>query len=329
MHVLLSGFIGLLTGRLSVLWAASLAEPGRAAVITRCRHCDSHRSIHSLLFRIPPKCSDCGTPSAAWTWLATLVPGLLFSLYAWLLVDADCQTVTEVRPATALLYSRLPFHLLFIWLLFTAVLTDLLDYVIPDQITISGILLAASLAAISGELQMIHIWVDWSDDLVALYGPYLPQCIKDHQHLHGLALSLSGGAACASLMWLARVAAQRILGFPTIGFGDVTLMAMIGCFMGWQPVLCVLAVAPLIGLVLGLMTFVLTGRSFVAFGPYLCAAACLILCTWREIWEVQGLRIVFGHWPSLATLLAGSLILFCVLLWAVRVFRATPASRLR
>ena len=325
----LVGLAGAIAGRLSVLWAACLAEPGRAAGITRCTTCQKDRPWQGLLVRIPSRCNSCGTKSASWTWLVSLLLGIIFCFYAWILVDAGCQKIAEVRPDAPLFSSRLPFHLLFIFLLMTAVLTDLIDYVIPDQITWSGAALAVGFATLSGELQMIHIWVDWNDELVTLYGPFLPHWIKDHQHLHGLAWSLCGGAMGAGLMWIARVAAHRILGFPAIGFGDVTLMAMIGSFMGWQPVLCVLAVAPLIGMILGLSAFVLTGRSFVAFGPYLCAAAFVVLCTWREIWEVQGLRIIFGHWPTLAALLAGSLTLYCLLLWGVKILRATPIRQLR
>ena len=59
----------------------------------------------------------------------------------------------------------------------------------------------------------------------------LPQWMKDHQHLHGLAWSLCGAVSGASLVWAGRVAANRILGFPAIGFGDVTLMAMIGAIV--------------------------------------------------------------------------------------------------
>jgi len=325
----LAGLVGILAGRLSVIWAARLAEPGRAVGITRCISCKRERSWPGLLVRIPSLCNACGARSASWTWLVSLLLGTGFCFYAWMLTDAGCQTVAGVCPTAPLLYSRLPFHLLFIFLLATATLTDLIDYVIPDQITWFGTALAIGFATLSGELQMIHIWVDWNDELVTLYGPYLPQWIKDHQHLHGFAWSVCGGALGAGLMWIARIAAHRILGFPAIGFGDVTLMAMIGSFMGWQPVLCVLTVAPLIGLILGLTAFILTGRSFVAFGPYLCAAAFVVLCTWREIWEVQGLRIIFGHWPTVSGLLSGSLVLYCLLLWGVRILRAVSIQRLR
>jgi leader peptidase (prepilin peptidase)/N-methyltransferase len=106
-------------------------------------------------------------------------------MFSWLLIKGGCQTITEVRPASPLWSNRLPFHLLLLFFLITAVITDYLDYVIPDEITRTGVFLAVALSTVSGELQMVHIWVDWSDPLVSIYGPWLPQWMKDHEHLHG------------------------------------------------------------------------------------------------------------------------------------------------
>ncbi len=92
--------------------------------------------------------------------------------------------------------------------------------------------------------------------------------VKHHQHIHGFIWSLSGLLTGAGLMWLARVAANVILGVPAIGFGDVTLLAMIGAFMGWQPPLCALAIAPLSRESFwGSEATDHHRRSFVAFGP--------------------------------------------------------------
>jgi leader peptidase (prepilin peptidase)/N-methyltransferase len=267
--------------------------------------------------------------SPRWPLPVAVAAGAAFSTFAWLVVEAHCQTVTEVRPAAPLWANRLPFHFLLLFFLLTSVLTDLLDYVIPDQITRTGTALAVLLAFASGDLQIIHIWVDWSYELVSIYGPWLPQWMKDHQHLHGLAWSLAGLATGAGLTEITRTLAHKILGFPALGAGDVTLMAMIGAFIGWQPTLCTLAIAPIAAFAVGLPVFVLSGRSFIAFGPWLCLAATVVICSWRALWEQQKLRIVFSHWPTVAALVAGSLASYTVLLLALRWFRAAPPEKLR
>ena len=60
-----------------------------------------------------------------------------------------------------------------------------------------------------------------------------------HRHLHGLASSLAGIAVGAGSTLLVRVVSSRILGHPALGLGDVTLMAMVGSYIGWQPVILI------------------------------------------------------------------------------------------
>lgn len=257
--------------------------------------------------------------------------GLIFVGYAYLLTDwPACQGVHEVRPDSSIAETRLPYHLSFIFLMWVALLTDLLDYVIPDEVIYSGLLIGVLFAFLVGELQVIHIWVDWDQALVSVNGPYLPEWMKHHQHWHGLAWSIAGACAGATLTWLLRAVSGAILGYPALGLGDVTLMAMIGAYLGWQPTLCVLAFAPLVGLVVGPMIRITTGRSFVAYGPYLVCSAFVVLCTWRWVWaDYFQLRIVFSHWPSVLGLIGVSLIALIVLLTALRLFRSVPADGLR
>lgn len=326
--VIAAGFVA---GRISAVWAALLLEPEVPVGLRICQGCRQQNSMLRLLLTmtVPVRCPACRQAGRWWPVGASALTAAAFGLLSWLMLEGHCQTVTEVRPAMALWQNRLPFHLLFVFLLTTVTITDLLDYVIPDGIIIAGVCLAVAFAFLSGELQLIHVWVNWDDDYVKLYGPYLPEWMKHHQHLHGLVWSLCGLLTGAGLMWAARVGAHLILGVPAIGLGDVTLMAMIGAFMGWQPTLCVLAIAPLVGLVLGLGGRILTGRSFVAFGPYLCIAALIVLCIWRPLWEGIQLKIIFSHWPTIAGMVAGAFAAFCVLLVGLRVFRSLPAERLR
>jgi len=326
--LVLSGFIA---GRIAAVWAVSMIDEAIPTGLRACRSCqqrfDVVRQLLSLMVRI--RCGNCRHIDGFWPLAASVFTAAAFSIFAWLLVDHACQAVAEVQPSIPLWQNRLPFHLLFIFFLTTATITDLLDYVIPDAIIVLGTLSAITFATLSGELQMIHVWVDWDYELVTLYGPWLPDWMKQHQHLHGLAWSLSGLFTGAGIMWAGRLAAHLILRMPAIGFGDVTLMAMIGAFMGWQPTLCVLAIAPLAGLALGLGGRIITGRSFVAFGPYLCFAAFIVLCTWRWLWEGLQLKIIFSHWPTVAGMISGAFAAYCLLLAGLRVFKAMPTERLR
>lgn len=320
---------GLLLGRLSAVWSAKLVDASAKPGLTACRACAHSLSIRELILWYPGRrCVRCGNRDGQWPIWVSIWMAFAFSGFAWLLLHG-VQTVTEVRPAAELWENRLPFHLLCLLLLTTAAVTDYLDYVVPDQVVVTGMCAAVFIATVSGELQMIHVWVDWDYELVRLYGPWLPEWMKQYQRLHGLIWSIAGLLTGGSLMWGMRIGAERILGIPAVGFGDVTLMAMIGAFLGWQPTLCVLAIAPIVGILMATGSRMLTGRSFVAFGPYLCFAAIVVMCSWTFLWDGLRLKILFSHWPTILAMVTGSFVMFCLLLAAVKWFRGTSIDQLR
>ncbi len=330
--VVISAMVGFPAGRLAAGWAAQVLADVPSTGLSSCQACGvsvTWRQRWLSFGRL--RCRSCGQRWMVWWPLASVIcTAALFAIFAWLLTDQQCQNVAEVQPAVPMHLLRLPFHLLLLFFLVTATLTDFLDYAIPDDVVIAGVLTAVTGAFVSGDLQMIHIWVNWDSQVVGLYGPYLPEWMKHHQHLHGLAWSLAGMAAGACYVALVRSISTWILGQPAMGFGDVTLMAMIGAFLGWQPVLCAIAMAPVTAVAAGTVIRVVSGRSFVAFGPYLAGSAVIVLCTWRWIWaEPLLMRNVFSHWPSVAGLVAGSLVLLAVLLAALRVFLTLPADVMR
>ncbi|MEN6407968.1 MAG: A24 family peptidase, partial [Thermoguttaceae bacterium] len=69
----------------------------------------------------------------------------------------------------------------------------------------------------------------------------------------GLLSSLVGAAVGGGLIWAVRIIGKAVLRREAMGFGDVTLMAMIGAFLGWQPCLVVFFLAPFAGLVVGIL----------------------------------------------------------------------------
>ena len=128
---------------------------------------------------------------------------------------------------------------------------------------------------------------------------------------------------------IARGISSFVLGEEAMGFGDVTLMAMIGSFLGWQPMLFVFLLAPFCGLIVGVIAKSLLNRPYIPYGPYLSAAAMVVMLSWRWIWSWEptprvSIRKLFGDLPSLAILAGTSLVLLLVLLSIVRWWRGGP-----
>ncbi len=299
-----------------------LAEDRNLALPIACTRCERQWSwFASLRSR---KC-DCGDATGWWPLLLTLWTGALLAVFYWLYFTVKCQDITEVRPPDFWLEGRFYYHAFLFVLLTIAIGTDLRNYTISDPLVIVGIVVGVGLATLSGHLQTIHIWVDWNDLMVERFGPYLPDWMSKYQRLHGLAWSLTGLVVGAGVTWLLRTVAQFVLQRPALGMGDVTLMAMVGSYVGWQPVVLIMLLAPLLAIVIGLAVWITTGRAFVAYGPYLALAAIVVLCSWRWIW-VTDLRYTFGHARSLAILggaAAGTLI---VLLVGLRLYQMIPTG---
>jgi hypothetical protein len=67
------------------------------------------------------------------------------------------------------------------------------------------------------------------------------------------------------------------------------------------------------------------GRRILPYGPFLSAAAILVLFLWRWLWTPT--REIFGHWPTLAGLVALVTLGMAVLLGLLRLYRAIPVER--
>ncbi|MCE5303771.1 MAG: A24 family peptidase [Planctomycetaceae bacterium] len=101
----------------------------------------------------------------------------------------------------------------------------------------------------------------------------------------GLLSSLVGVVVGGGLIWAVRIVGAAVLRREAMGFGDVTLMAMIGAFLGWQPCLVIFFLAPMAGLIVGLLRVVLFRDKEIPYGPFLCLAALFVIVRWDWIWE--------------------------------------------
>lgn len=131
-----------------------------------------------------------------------------------------------------------------------------------------------------------------------------------------LGLAMGGG-----LTWGVRLIGSYAYGQEAMGFGDVTLMAMIGAFLGWQAVLMAFIAAPFAALLIVGIQFLVSGRNVLAFGPYLSLGAILTVLNWRWIWPIAVDHFFqLPHWITLSILL-GCLALIGPMLWIMRWMR--------
>lgn len=102
-------------------------------------------------------------------------------------------------------------------------------------------------------------------------------------HWLGLFSALVGLAVGGGVTWAIRIVASLAMRMEALGFGDVTLMAMIGAFIGWQGAVLSFFLAPIAAIGIVLIYFVITRNSQVPFGPYLCAGTLLTIIFWDRL----------------------------------------------
>lgn len=157
----------------------------------------------------------------------------------------------------------------------------------------------------------------WLAGLIAITGVHF----LGGTHWLGLITSLVGLAVGGGIIWAVRLVGSWAMRMEAMGFGDVTLMAMIGAFVGWQASIIAFFLAPIAAIVIVLVRYVITRDHQTPFGPYLCAGTALTVFFWDDVYNLN-FRItiaIMGDmliWFSLATL--GAL---AALLWIMRLFK--------
>jgi leader peptidase (prepilin peptidase) / N-methyltransferase len=138
--------------------------------------------------------------------------------------------------------------------------------------------------------------------------------------------ALVGLTVGSGIVWAIRIVASAVLRQEAMGFGDVTLMAMIGAFLGWQAVLVAFFLSPFFGLIPPLIGLALRRKTQweLPFGPFLCLGAAGVLLWWASIWPrlAEALRVfnVFGAGFTFAVL-GGAFVVLVALLFGVRALR--------
>ena len=128
---------------------------------------------------------------------------------------------------------------------------------IPDEISLSGIIIGLILSAIFPQLQKTAF------HHLALFRSFL-----------GL---LAGGGS----IYITGLIGDAIFKKESMGGGDVKLMAMVGAFIGWKLALLAFFIAPFFGAVVGIGIKIRKGESLIPYGPFL-SLATLISIIWGE-----------------------------------------------
>ena len=125
------------------------------------------------------------------------------------------------------------------------------------------------------------------------------------------------GLGIAGLMiWLIRILGTLALRQEAMGFGDVTLWAMVGAFLGWQAALIGFFIAPFAALLAVVAKFAFRHEQELPFGPYLCFGATVTLFGWFGIWKSARTGVfVLGH--RLWFILGGALLLMVLMLLVI------------
>ncbi len=149
--------------------------------------------------------------------------------------------------------------------LIIATFVDIAHRIIPDEISIGGIIFGFILTAIKG----FNL-----NPLVYSFKPMFDSF---------LGIIIGGGiiyltAKLFDLVYFKLLKRPPIQGeTESMGGGDVKLLAMIGAFLGWQAAVFVFFLAPFFGAVIGIINLLAKKDHTIPYGPFLSLAAIFAL----------------------------------------------------
>ncbi|MCP4285082.1 MAG: prepilin peptidase, partial [Gammaproteobacteria bacterium] len=104
-----------------------------------------------------------------------------------------------------------------------------------------------------------------------------------------LETSVIGAMAGYMSLWSVFILFKVVTGKEGMGHGDFKLLAMLGAWLGWKPLLVVILTSSVVGAVVGISMILLkiTERGTqIPFGPYLAAAGWMTLLWGEELMQL-------------------------------------------
>ena len=231
---------------------------------SRCPRCRTQISWYDNLpvvswLLLGGRCRSCRVPISARYALVELLTGALYAYAAWSLLMADGAPVSDVDKA-----ALFAFQAWFLGALIVSTFIDLEFRILPDEITLSGVVVGV---VFSAAFPVAH---DHPGALLAV----------PHGVLGGAAEALLGALLGAGSIWIVGQMGKLLFRKEAMGFGDVKFMAMVGAVLGARGVLLTFFIACLLGSLFGLGKYAVVRRmGYVPFGPFLAGGA-LVLLFW-------------------------------------------------
>jgi len=228
---ILAGVFGLLVG--SFLNVCIVRLPANQSVVrprSRCPRCEKQIAWYDNIpvlswVVLRGRCRGCALPISPMYPGVELLTGAIWALMAW-------QHPLELEALRGALFFTL---------LLGIALTDVREYIIPDEFTWGGLAIGLLFSLVGG----------------------LPTLLP----------ALIGAVTGFGILWLIGATGDLVLKKESMGGGDVKMMAMVGAFVGWQGVLLTIFLGALCGTIIFLPLSLLGRTKLVPFGVFLSLGA--------------------------------------------------------
>jgi len=168
------------------------------------------------------------------------------------------------------------FYALFVCALIVATFVDIQHRIIPDEVSVGGIVVGLLLSGFRG-LGLSPFTFNASFILGSLLGILVG----------GGSIYLTGKTF--DLVYFKLLKKGPIDGeTESMGGGDVKLLAMIGAFLGWKVALLTFFLAPFFGAIIGIVNLIIRKQHTIPYGPFLSLAAFVSL-----FWADRILGLIF------------------------------------
>jgi len=233
-----------------------------------CPHCHEIIAWYDNIplvsyFILHAQCRHCGSPISHRYVLVEFLTAAMFALTYGVLSSRG-----EGAPVVAV-------YLALVSVLIMGSLIDIELRIIPDNVTIGGMMLAPVLSVL---VPALH-------DNPAFGRTFL---LSGDSILGPLAASLAGMTLGAVAIWLAGVLGKLLFRREAMGLGDVKYMALVGGILGWKQILLVFFIAPFFGAAVGLIHLAYTREHHIPYGPHLSVAAVISMLWSDKIFALLG-----------------------------------------